>query len=250
MSRLGPRARGALSLVVEAVILVAAYLAYEAVRRFVTPEPGEAIGRALGLIRVEQRMGIFFEPHLQQRVLAHDWLVTFLNWVYVWGYLPVISACAVYLYIRHRETYGRYRNAFLLSGMIGLVIFSTLPVAPPRMFPDFGFVDTVRNGSYAYRSVEGSDLINEFAAVPSFHFGWILLASVAIYRTHRQRVVRLIAVIAPLLMLSAILLTANHYLLDAFAGGATVMLALAVVCLGERCVAAWSARHRPSVAHA
>jgi len=245
----GLRSRALVSLLGEAVMLIMAYLAYETVRRFVAPSPGEAVSRGLGLIRIEQRLGIFVEPHLQQFVLSHDWLITFLNWVYVWGYLPVISVCAVYLYVRHRDAYSRYRNTFLLSGVIGLVIFATLPVAPPRMFPDLGFVDTVRNGSSAYRSFEGSDLINEFAAVPSFHFGWILLVSVAIYRTNRHRIVRMVALIAPLLMLSAILLTANHYFLDAFAGGATVLLALAVVCLVERRVASWSAHHHPSIAH-
>ena len=236
------RRRAVASLVVEALILVAAYLAYEAVRRFVAPDPGDAAGRALGLIHIEQRLGVFFEPHLQRRVLGHEWLVTFLNWVYVWGYLPVISGCAVYLYVRDRDAYHRYRNAFLLSGLIGLAIFETLPVAPPRMFPDLGFVDTVRDGSAAYRSLEGSKMVNEFAAVPSFHFGWILLVSLAVFRTHHARVVRAVAAAAPLLMLSAILLTANHYLLDAAAGGATVLFALAAVCMAER----WLARRRAS----
>src|SRR6185295_7311038 len=104
----------------------------------VAPDSRAAVGRAINLIRLEQRLGIFFEPNLQRYVIDHHWLVTMFNWIYVWGYLPVIVAAALYLYARHRDFYTRYRNAFLLSGAIGLLIFATLPVAPPRMFPEFG----------------------------------------------------------------------------------------------------------------
>jgi hypothetical protein len=156
------------------------------------------------------------------------------NWIYVWGYLPVISAAAVYLYVLHRPSYTRYRNAFLLSGAIGLVIFATLPVAPPRMFPEFGFVDTVHANSSTYRSFQGSGLVNEFAAMPSFHFGWILLVGLAVIETSRSAMAKIAGVLMPVLMLLTILFTANHYLIDAAVGGAIVVLSLRVVLLLER----------------
>lgn len=233
----GPRVRSGLRLLAEAGILVLAYLAYEVVRRLVAPDSHEAFGHAFGIIEFEQRLGIFFEPELQSYVIGHDWLVTLFNWVYVWGYLPVISAAGLYLYLRHHEFYTRYRNAFLLSGAIGLIIFATVPVAPPRMFPEFGFVDTVRTHSAVYQSFEGSDLVNEFAAVPSFHFGWILLVGIALYQTNHNLAVRTAAVTMPLLMLSAIIFTANHYVIDALIGGALVLAALVVVQVAE---AHWS----------
>jgi len=232
-------------LALEAVILVLAYLAYEAVRRLVEGSATDAIDRSLSLIRVEQQMGIFFEPALQSYVTDHHVLVTLFNWIYVWGYLPVIGITALYLYICHRGFYARYRNAFLLSGAVGLVIFALLPVAPPRMFPEFGFVDTVRLNSELYTSFEGSNLVNEFAAVPSFHFGWILLVALAVHQTTRRRALRIAAWAMPLLMLLAIVLTGNHYLLDAVAGGLVVLLALGAVLVFEgtlrpRLWAAWT----------
>jgi hypothetical protein len=230
----GNRTRAALRLLLEAGILIAAYLAYEAVRRLVAPNSHEAFGHAFNIIHFEQRLGIFFEPELQSWIVDHHWLVTLSNWIYVWGYLPVISATALYLYTRHHAFYTRYRNAFLLSGAVGLIIFATLPVAPPRMFPEFGFVDTVRTNSAIYSSLEGSDLVNEFAAVPSFHFGWILLVGMAIIQTTRNIFARIAGVLAPLLMLMAILLTANHYVIDAIIGGAIVLAAFATVRLCER----------------
>jgi hypothetical protein len=236
-------------LVFEALILVCAYLAYEAVRRFVAPDSGEAIGRALGLIRVEQELGIFFEPNLQRYVVGHESLVTLFNWIYVWGYLPVIGAAALYLYVMHHDFYTRYRNAFLLSGAIGLVIFATLPVAPPRMFPEFGFVDTVRANSRVYQSFEGTDLVNEFAAVPSFHFGWILLVGLAVIQTSSRLVLKIAGGMLPVLMLLSIIFTGNHYLIDAVAGGAIVLGALAAVRFAERHPLRFPHRRQPRLTH-
>lgn len=236
------RRHPATRLVFEALILVGAYLAYQAVRRFVAPDSGEAFGRALGLIEFEQRLGIFFEADLQRHIVGHDWLVTLFNWIYVWGYLPVIGAAGFYLYIAHHDFYTRYRNAFLLSGAIGLVIFATLPVAPPRMFPEFGFVDTVRENSAVYKSFERSDLVNEFAAVPSFHFGWILLVGLAVIQTSSRLWIKIAGAAMPLLMLLAIIFTGNHYVIDAAAGGAIVLAALAIVRLIER-----HPLHRPHI---
>jgi hypothetical protein len=224
-----PRGRAALRLLLEATILIFAYLAYEAVRRFLAPSSGEAFGHAFNIIQFEQQLGIFFEPSLQGVIVDHHWLVTFFNWVYVWGYLPVIGGAALYLYVFHHDFYTRYRNAFLLSGAIGLIIFATVPVAPPRMFPELGFVDTVRDHSQVYRSFEGSDLVNEFAAVPSFHFGWILLVAMALIQTSRNIFARAGALAMPCVMLLSILLTANHFVLDAVIGGVLVLGALGVV---------------------
>ena len=223
------RRKAALGLVAEAVIMVGAYLAYEAVRRLVAADSGDAFVHASRIIEVEQELGIFLEPSLQGLVVDHHWLVTLFNWIYVWGYLPVIAAAALYLYVRHHEFYTRYRNAFLVSGAAGLLIFAFLPVAPPRMFPEFGFVDTVRDHSTVYQQFERSNLVNEFAAVPSFHFGWILLVGLAIAQTNQHAAARALAFALPVLMLAAIVFTANHYLIDAAIGGVLVLGSLVAV---------------------
>jgi hypothetical protein len=218
-----------LRLGIEATIVVLAYFAYETVRRLVAPDSNEAFAHAGSIIELERRLGIFYEPQLQALVIDHQWLVTLFNWVYVWGYLPVIIVAALYLYLRHHEFYTRYRNTFLLSGAVGLVIFAMLPVAPPRMFPEFGFVDTVRESSLVYAHLDKSEVLNEFAAVPSFHFGWILLVALAMYQTSRSVIARIACWALPAMMLLAIVFTANHYVIDAIIGGALVLAALLVV---------------------
>ncbi|HXF52431.1 MAG TPA: phosphatase PAP2 family protein [Dehalococcoidia bacterium] len=218
----------------EALVVVGAYLAYQAVRRLIEGSAATAFDRALDVIALERRLGLFWEAPLQGAILQHHWLVSLFNWIYVWGYLPVIAAAALWLFVWHRQRYSRYRNAFLLSGACGLLFFALMPVAPPRMFPHLGFVDTVRLHSEVYRTFERPGFVNEFAAVPSFHFGWILLVGVALWAHGRWMPVRLAGVALPVAMLAAIVLTANHYFLDAAVGGALTLGALAVVVWVER----------------
>ncbi len=218
----------------EALVVVGAYLAYQAVRRLIQGSAATAFDRALDVIALERRLGLFWEASLQGAILQHHWLVSLFNWIYVWGYLPVIAAAALWLFVWHRQRYSRYRNAFLLSGACGLLFFALMPVAPPRMFPHLGFVDTVRLHSDVYRAFERPGFVNEFAAVPSFHFGWILLVGVALWAHGRWMPLRLAGVALPVAMLAAIVLTANHYFLDAVVGGALTLGALAVVVWVER----------------
>ncbi len=218
----------------EAALIVGAYLAYQAVRRLIEGSAATAVDRALDIIALERRLGLFWEASLQAAILEHHWLVSLFNWIYVWGYLPVIAAVALWLFMYHRQPYSRYRNAFLLSGAVGLVFFALMPVAPPRMFPHLGFVDTVRIHSSIYRAFDHSGFVNEFAAVPSFHFGWLLLAGIAVWKHGRWLPFRLAGVVLPVLMLAAVVLTANHYFLDAFVGGVLVLAALGAVLWIER----------------
>lgn len=218
----------------EAVVVVGAYLAYQAVRRLIQGSAATAFDRALDVIALERRLGLFWEASLQGAILQHHWLVSLFNWIYVWGYLPVIAAAALWLFVWHRHRYSRYRNAFLLSGACGLLFFALMPVAPPRMFPHLGFVDTVRLHSDIYRAFERPGFVNEFAAVPSFHFGWILLVGIALWTHGRWMPLRLAGVLLPLAMLAAIVLTANHYFLDAVVGGALTLGALGTVVWIER----------------
>jgi PAP2 superfamily len=76
-------------------------------------------------------------------VLAREWLATLADWVYIWGFWPVLAAAAIFLYARHRDEYVLLRNAVFISGLIGFVFFALMPVAPPRL-ADPSVVDTIR----------------------------------------------------------------------------------------------------------
>ena len=210
----------------EALVVTAAALCYFLVRGLVDGREALAFAHSSDLIALERRLGVFWEPTLQGWVLARPPLPTVFNWIYIWGHWPVVAGTLLWLYFFHRAAFPRYRNALLVSGAIGLVVFATYPVAPPRLVEGWGFVDTVTLHSNAYRVLQPPSLTNQFAAMPSLHFGWNLLMGIAVVRHASRPVAKLFGVLMPLAMLCAVVLTANHFVLDAAAGGGLALVGL------------------------
>jgi hypothetical protein len=155
-------------------------------------------------------------------------LVDLANLVYIGLHWPLIAAVAIWLHARHPTRYVHYRNAMLLSGAVGLIIFATWPVAPPRL-ADPLFIDTVVERSDASRVMQPPQLTNQYAAMPSLHLGWNLLIAVALIRESRHLAVRIAGWLTPVAMFLAMVMTANHYILDGVAGVVIVALALIAV---------------------
>jgi membrane-associated phospholipid phosphatase len=207
------------------VILLGALL-YFWVRGLMHAQFTVAHANAERLIEVEQRFGLFHERRLQALVLGSDWLVTLANWVYIFGHWPVIVGTLIWLEWRHPDHFGRYRSALLLSGVIGLVLFVLVPMAPPRLLPEYGFVDTVTARSTAYRVLQPPAFTNPYAAMPSLHVGWNLLMGIAVFRCASKPWWKAFGVLMPLVMLLATVVTANHYLLDGVAGAVVALVGL------------------------
>ena len=210
----------------EMLIVVPAYFLYFLVRGFVEGREAQAFHTAINIIELEQALGIFWEPMLQEKILDIDLFVTLANWTYIWGHWPVIVFVAIWLFMLHREDYSVYRNAFLISGAIGLIVFVLLPVAPPRFMDAWGFVDTVTERSEVYRVLQPPAFVNQYAAMPSLHFGWNLIVGIAIFRHGSHIIGKIIGVALPVLMFASIVLTANHYIIDGLAGAALALIGL------------------------
>ncbi|HEX6336281.1 MAG TPA: phosphatase PAP2 family protein [Jiangellaceae bacterium] len=220
----------------ELVLVGTAALLYSLVRGLTDDRVGLAFANAERLMSFEQWLGIFVEPRLQSWAVASDIVVNVANAIYIL-YWPIIVGTLVWLVARRPEAYRFYRNALLASGGFSLAVFALYPLAPPRFMPDHGFVDTIAAHSEGYREFNASALVNEYAAMPSLHFGWVLLAGIAIYRLVDHRLARAVGVALPVLMLSAIVLTGNHYLMDAVVGGGVVVSGLGIAGLFARRVA-------------
>jgi hypothetical protein len=194
----------------------------------------EAVARAASLEALEERLGVFVELDVQRWMLDYGWLTQLANVTYIWGHWPVIGLVGVYLYLAHTGRYRVYRNTMLLSGAVGVVCFVLLPTAPPRLAnPEF--LDTIVQQTDAYRVMQPPALTNQYAAIPSLHFGWNLLMGIALVRETRHPLLRGFGWLMPVPMAFATIATANHYVLDVLVGGALVVAALiAIEALGWR----------------
>lgn len=230
------RVRNLRDVLTQFALIGAAALAYFGVRGLTEGSEATAVANARRVLDVEAFFGLDVEASLQRFILGHREIVTAANWVYIWGHWPVIVATLVWLYRKHRDSYTLLRNAMFISGAIGLAIFMAFPVAPPRLMPS-GFVDTVTELSNSYRVLQPPSLVNKYAAVPSLHVGWNLLVGVVVFRTVHARWAKALAATGPLLMAAAVVLTANHYVVDAVAGSAVALTGLAAAVLMQRVLA-------------
>ncbi len=210
-------------------VMGAAFALYYWVRGLVEGRTTEAVSRGIDIAQVERALGLFWEKELQALVMSSHLLVEAANAVYVYAHFPLIVVVGLWLFFWHRPVYALYRNAFLVSGGIGLLFFTFLPTAPPRLLPwPYGLVDTMAAFSPVNYSMQPAGFVNQYAALPSLHFGWNLLLALAIWSATRHPLLRALALAMPVAMGTAIVATANHYILDLVLGAAVAMLGLGV----------------------
>lgn len=213
-----------------AVLLVT--LAYFLTRGLVRGREADAFRHANELLQLERLLHLDWERPIQALALSHGWLLEFVNQYYLLGHLPVLIGVALWLFVWRPQSYSWFRNAFILSALIGLVLYVWLPMAPPRFLP--GFTDTMKLYGFDVDGSAAGLFYNPYAAMPSLHTGWSVLAGVAIFATTRRWWGKLLGILLPTLMVVSVVMTGNHYILDAVVGAAVTALALALSSLIER----------------
>ena len=152
----------------EGSLLVLGYIVYMSLRH-VFLEEVEAVGRtnALKVIDIEKFLGIYWEPALQSRLLSEaSWIVTFFNWAYSLGFLPIIVPGALALLCLRYDSFVYFRRVFLISYVITWVLWLTLPVTPPRLMLEEGFVDSIEvMGPAFYNSKQSIAYYNQHSAM-------------------------------------------------------------------------------------
>ncbi len=225
--------RSASALVREAALIGAATLLYTLVRGLANDRVDAAFDHAEQIIALERSVGLFIEPGIQRAVIDNDLVVDAANAIYI-AFWPIVVLTLVWILLRRPVAYPRFRNAVLTSGALSLVLFALYPLAPPRFVPEYGFVDTIALHATTYRTMNTPALVNEYAAMPSLHFGWILLVGIAWVTMARHRTVRALGIALPVLMFASIVLTANHYIVDGIVAGIVVVLGLRVAGVIDR----------------
>ena len=209
------------------IAVVIAVMGLYFIARGQAPIPHDrAVALTVRLVDFERALRIFQEPTIQEMSIRHHWVQELANFTYAYLHFPVMAVVGVWLWWRGRERFVFMRNVMFVSMAIGVVFYYLLPAAPPRLMAlhghDLGFVDTVFGGNTAVHYHHPSLITNEYAAIPSFHFGWILMAAMAVWANTRARTLRAASAGLVVLMTWAIVASANHLFVDMALGGIVI----------------------------
>jgi hypothetical protein len=210
----------------ESALLFGLYALWQFAGSFTVMGKSGALPRARWLWDAEHWLHLPSEAATQRPLLPHPLLIQACNVYYDVLHFPVLGACLIWLYARRRASYPHVRTTVALFTGISLLI-QLIPVAPPRLLPLTGMVDTaVRYGQSVYAWNGGFDA-DEFSAMPSVHIGWAVIVAIAVITVSRRRW-RWLAAAYPVVTLLVVVVTANHFWLDGIVAALLVVLVLVV----------------------
>ena len=221
----------------ELAIVGVAYLTFALAKNLTDPSPVlKAVSNGWGVIRLESALALNHESFIQQIIARLSLgLLIALTYFYAVGMWLGLAGTAVVLFIKTRVAYVQLRRTFMLTMILGAVVFAVYPLAPPRFMPGLGMTDTVTLLGLDPAAPNSNSAIsyNRFAAMPSLHYAWALLVMVAAFRFGGRQVI-IAGFSFQLLMFVAIIATANHYILDALAGALLLVIAMYIARQWER----------------
>ncbi|MBD0290326.1 MAG: phosphatase PAP2 family protein [Thermoleophilia bacterium] len=201
--------------------------AYQLARGVADRSPAEAYANGRILIDAQRELHALVEPDLQRVVLhAGDAVVAVVNWTYWLSQFAVVGVALLWIYLFRNEAFTRIRNWIITANVLGLVGYVLVPTAPPRMFPEEGFVDTLAQASALNH---GSGLVelasNPYAAMPSLHSADALIVGFALAGLVTARWAKLLWTLWPTWVWFSVMATGNHFWLDIAAGVGVAALA-------------------------
>ncbi len=219
-------------LVTRFVLLFAVLQAYTWFRKtYFLPERDVAFANALDILRWQAALGLDIELALQRHVLDHPALITFFN-EYYRQFKPVLYVSAALALLLNPKGFRRVWRLFLVTTLIALPMYALYPLAPPRFMQPYGFpfVDTLATFSDTPNATSGAHAANQYAAMPSMHIGWTIVAMLWLAEAlSRRRVGLMIGAVHLAVMCITVMVTGNHYWLDIVGGFATVGVAWVVL---------------------
>jgi membrane-associated phospholipid phosphatase len=235
-------------LVRQVLILVGVDLAYTAVRGIADGERSVAMANGQQVIQFEQSMHTLFEPQVQSFFLPTRWVIDVADQLYLNAQFSIALGFLVWLYLFRNESYNFVRNMFVIAMGLALVGYTLYPTAPPRMFPESGFIDTINDFSgINHDSALAKSFINPYAAIPSMHCAFAVMIGGTGALVCRRWWSRAFWACWPLLILWVVIVTGNHYWIDAVLGW---IVAITAAVVAHRLFArarpeAWAFRSSP-----
>jgi hypothetical protein len=204
-----------------------------------THGPG-AFTRGRQVWDLERRLHLPSEAWIQRGVLGHPVIVRALDVFYLSAHVGGLVIFLVWLFVRHRDRYSHWRAVVVASTAIALAI-QVVSVAPPRLVPGLGLVDTAARYHLSVYGGPGGSITDQLSSMPSIHVAWAVIVAVAVIQECRSRY-RWLVLLHPIVTTYVVVATANHYWLDAVAAVAVV----AAVLVGQRFVSRCRSGRPPS----
>lgn len=214
----------------EIAIIAVGYWLYTLGRNAIPQQASIALRHGRSVQHLQDLLHLNFELSINKFVARNEWLAQGMDYYYATLHFIITIGVMVWLFRRRPHVYRGARTALVAITLLGLLGFYLYPLAPPRLLPQFDYVDTLAKfhtwGSLADPSVASHS--NQFAAMPSLHIAWALWAALAIYACAWRRWVRVLALLYPVGTLIVIVGTANHFIIDAVGGVAVVIIGFAI----------------------
>ncbi len=191
-----------------------------------------ALHNAERVIDLERRLDLFHEQQIQSWFLHWPSFIRVMDLYYGSAHFVVPIVVLIVLFRRWPDDYRLWRNTLAITTALALIGFSFFPLMPPRLLCDcalgagpgvnYGFVDTLARfgGSWTFGSGAMKDVSNQYAAMPSLHIAWSMWCACVLVPRLRRPWAKVVAGLYPVLTLVAVVVTANHYFLDAVGGAA------------------------------
>lgn len=189
-------------------------LALDPLAAAVAPGRAAPLERMRDLIDSERSLGLFFEPSVHAWAAARPILLHALELTYVGAHVPLALAALAWVWTARRQAFGLARNTFVAAQTLSAIAYLVAPTAPPRMVPGLGYSAAPGPGDHGL----GRLVQSPYAAMPSAHMAFALVAAGMVFSLARSRGARVAALLYPPAVLMEILATGNHIWLDAVGG--------------------------------
>ena len=210
----------------EVLYVIGFYAVYSFIRNSSDATKALAQSHALDVIRIEQALRLYIEEQVQDLFLDWTWFIRFWNVFYGSFHFIVTAAALVWCFRKMPARYGRMRNTLAFTTGLALLGYAFFPLMPPRLLPPgYGYVDTLAEfgGLWSFDSGAMKSISNQYAAMPSMHFGWAAWSAMVLWPLTEGRPIRRAVLAAyPFITLFAIVVTANHFWIDALGGAAAL----------------------------
>lgn len=230
----GRRGRVAVAAVRECGLVLGLFAFWQLAGTFAHHSAAGAVVRGEQILAIERHLRIATEHGTQALVLSRSLLTQLCNGYYVYGHFNGLILLLGWIFLRHRRLYPSVRLTVVLF-TASCFFLHLVTVAPPRLLPGAGFVDTAAEYGQSVYGPTTVEVADQLSAFPSVHVGWAALVAWWAWRASPWRW-GLVGAAHLVLTSFVVVATANHYWLD----GIAAVGILAVVLLLQTVVpAAW-----------